>query len=453
MLRTYLFDRVSQTLNNYGHRADERRKKKKNALRLFDLVSERNWDGLLAELSAHPDKECFSRNDVHVFGATQYLLDNLLDRMNHTPNSVIWATIAADPGSLTQRDIDRFLPLHQACYHGNPEHIRIILEAYPQASMVYAEGRGLPVTCYLTGSFPNHRLSVVDMLLELYPDGARSHIVPTTCQITESSKSNIVNAGDAMYNPILRRAYRNWNALKKYENAIGEDELHAGEGSEESSSSTLSPSSSPALNESWGIIVSILRKRHQLEAEGLHFSPLYAALGSNELRMGYMNMTDLPIDEILTRYAVDVKAAQHKIFHQDGKTPLHLLIDLRLPKVTSFRGAYTQQYARQKHIEALVKLLQINPELVCIPDSSGKLPLHYALERDYDDWFLLRLLTEYDSRVLVTPDYSSRLYPFMIAASRSNDQGIDDETLSRIGLSNVYSLLRMRPERMLLGLE
>lgn len=448
MLRTYLYDKVSQTLNNYGQRADERRKKKENALRLFDLVSEQNWDGLLIELSSHPDKGCFSRNDVHVFGATQYLLDNLLDRMNHTPNSVIWATIAADPGSLTQRDIDSFLPLHQACYHGNPEHIRIILEAYPQASMVYAEGRGLPVTCYLTGSFPNHRLSVVDMLLELYPDGARSHIVPTTCQITESSKSSIVTVGDAMYNPILRRAYRNWNAFKKYGSAMGEDEFsHAGEGAESSSS---------ALNESWDIIVSILRKRHQLDAApfGLHFSPLYAALGSNELRMGYMNMTDLPIDEILTRYADDVKAGQHHLYHQEGKTPLHLLLDLRPPKMTSFRGAYTQQYVRQKHFEAFEKLLHIAPELVRIPDSHGKLPLHYALEREYDDWLILRLLTEYDSRVLVTPDISSHLYPFMIAGVKYSDEdNADDSSASRSGLSNVYSLLRMRPERMFLGLE
>jgi hypothetical protein len=79
-------------------------------------------------------------------------------------------------------------------------------------------------------------------------------------------------------------------------------------------------------------------------------------------------------------------------------------------------------------------LLDIYPQAAGIPDASGLLPLHLAIEKNRTWEGGVKALWRAEPRSLCTRDPSTKLYPFMLAASADSD------------ISTIFRLLLAAPE-------
>lgn len=381
--------------------------------RLFRLVEAQNWQELIREfyLYPNPDNMFVSSRDRFRTSSRRckHLIDHILEN-KYAPDNVIWAAIAADPAGLTQRNtIDYYLPLHHACYQGNSGHIRIILEAYPLATRIYAEGHGLPLMCYLTASSFDRCQSVmvVEKLVEKYPRSVLSKV-----EISETQSST-----DApKFQPVLRTAYRNWLFFHQ---KIRSDK---NDGQPNNVDATILHQ----LNERWNIIEFILRKRHSLRNDRSKFSLLKNVL-KEELSEGFLEFTDLPLRECIQR---DQSIRELNEMTQNTQTVLHQLILLENKASSPYR-----KLRFEKHRKAAIdEFLEICPRLSSIRDEDGRLPLHLAIERRRD-FTVLEALMDNVEDCLVTYDKKVRMFPFMSAA-------ISD----RYSIDVVFNMLIMRPD-------
>ena len=361
-------------------------------LRLFRLLDQRNWLQLNKELCKHPEQSCFvMHEEEYSVAGRRYLIDEMLMSKYQTPNYIIWSAISADPAGLTKRSTENFLPLHQACYVGNFDHIKILTQAYPAACRIFASGHGFPIMCYLSRNHDQYQsAATVEFLLSYYKGSNKT-----------------------FFNPILIRAYRNWTLYKR---RMIDDSLQEN------------------LNERWKIIETILRKKYERHkhCDGKDFSILSVAL-SEELCQGELDFFDLPFEELVRR---DELLQKEGPFDQSLAILNQLIeIDLRRAEGAGYVDQRITRFEKDR-TSRISLLLSLHPSLL---DFQGKdwihlkSPLSLAIELGRSPQ-LIKILVEQNDEQLIVRDRKTRLFPFMTAAS-----------IGSYDLDVIYWLLRYKP--------
>jgi len=370
---------------------------------LLSLVQSYDWARVLTRINSHP-AECRitgmqGRTPLHV----------ACDQ--DAPAVVIQALLKAYPEASTLTGTSNMNPLHITCssQHASVHVVRVLLESgrFEQFSMRDVDG-DTPLHAACRCGAP---IEVIEVLLRANP--------------------SCVNIRDYEgLTPLLRLWVR-------YFVILGDDAISAVNSAADLSGELL---------EAWNKTELLLKCAHHGSLENRKiFRTVHAAAA-----------VDCP--RPIVRIAAKVYPHQLDERDEEGRTPLMIAAAAVIFKVRDLSdegytledvihgdgenteidlSAHDQENTGQ-HPSVIEILLQANmhgaSQGACLPDPSGRLPLHIALETGKRLDQGIRVLLEAFPESVTVADRSSRLFPFMVAATGEKGD-----------LSSTFELLRLNP--------
>jgi ankyrin repeat protein len=374
---------------------------------LLTLVQCYDWAGSLARIASHPEEA----STVGIQGRTALHLACDQD----APAVVVQALLAAYPEASLMVGTSNMNPLHITCssQHASVQVVRVLLES--------DMGREASKRQDVDGDMPLHAacrcgapMEVLEVLLRANPDA-----------VNERDYEGLT--------PLLRLWVR-------YFVILGDDVIDAVKGPADLTGE---------LGEAWNKTELLLRCAYFLEnKEGTSFRAVHAAAAIDCPRAVVKIATILhahQVEELDEKQMTPLLiAAMTPIFKIRDLSDDGYLLEDRIHGDEKLESDYDENHSDGDSMQPSVIeiLVSASSDPACVPDSTGRLPLHLAIASGKLWAHGVKAILGANPDALMVQDSKTKLYPFLLAAETPNSE-----------TNTIYELLRSNPSLIQCALE